>query len=1126
VLIVSRRIAFALTLATSPLLFAQLPAEEMARRQAHAERIRSRQEEFYRQRAWPGTSIPAGARAAALAEMDRMIERERKATPGASGPVWTSIGPRPTNVLAEFGPGGNGSPYSAGRVAALAVDPRNPDVAYMGAAGGGVWKTTDGGANWTPLTDDQPSLATGSIALAPSNPDVVYVGTGEQNNSGDSYYGAGILKSTDGGATWTQLAKPFVGPFSTSRVNGGGARIGAIAVHPANPNLVLAAVDITPPILAGIYRSTDGGASWTQVLPGAVGTDVVFQPADPNTVYAALGSLGTNTSNGIYKSSDSGATWTRSNGTAPAILPAANVGRITLALAPSSPNTIYAGIASSTASSLLGLFKTTDGGQTWNRLAAPDYCNPQCFYDNVVRVHPTNPNVVVAAGLPPYRSLDGGTTWTNIAVGPDGLAAHTDHHALAFAADGSRLYDGSDGGVFSTASFASASPAWKNLNATLAITEFSTNIAIHPDDPKRAYGGTQDNGTQLYSGNLAWDEVVGGDGGATAIDPAVPSIWYGAFQGPQVYRLSGVTSFNTINTPFLGTSPLVWNGFLLTDRFSSYPPLVMDPSNPQRLYFPSQRLYQTDDGAGTWAAVSPDLTGNAGTISAIAVSSANSQAVAVGTNSGRFQITDSPRQGATTPWVERSSGLPGRPISQVVFDPVQPLTLYAVASGFHIAPVGTVIGGDGPGHVFKTTDYGQTWTDITGNLPNVPCNDIVVDPDVPGTLYLATDIGVFQTQDDGAIWTTLSNGLPRVLVRALALHRPSRTLRAATYGRGMWDLSVPLSGPSAAPHIDSFSPATINSGAAATVTVSGANFRADSRVRWNGADRPATFVNATSLRVALSAADLASTGRSTLIVFNPVAGGGLSNAVNVAVGPPPAFTSSGITSVANPVAAPLVPGSLSSLFGTNLAPVTVSVSPSPALPTMLGGVTVEVGGFPAALFFVSPSQINFQVPWELEGFERTTLTVVNGTLASAPLQVNVVPASPTLFSTSGAGAGQGAILIAGPEVLAAPAGAFTGSRPVRRGEFLEIYATGLGPVSRLQGDGSPKTATPPAISRTPIVTIGGVPATVSFSGLTPGAVGLFQVNVQVPDGVASGNGVPVSITVYGVTSNTVTVAVQ
>src|SRR6266567_325762 len=209
---------------SAPLLFAQplAPAgqpDQSAARLARAERARQRQTEFYQMRARPGNAIPSGARIAALREMERMIARERKLRPHDAAPGWTLIGPRPTNVVAENGPGGNGSPYSAGRVAALAVDPRNANVAYMGASGGGVWKTTDGGQNWTPLTDDQASLSTGSIALAPSNPDIVYVGTGEQNNSGDSYYGAGVLKSTDGGATWTQLAGPFVGPFNSSRTS-------------------------------------------------------------------------------------------------------------------------------------------------------------------------------------------------------------------------------------------------------------------------------------------------------------------------------------------------------------------------------------------------------------------------------------------------------------------------------------------------------------------------------------------------------------------------------------------------------------------------------------------------------------------------------------------------------------------------------------------------------------------------------------------------------------------------------------------------------------------------------------------------------------------------------------------
>jgi len=306
-------------------------------------------------RARPGGTIPAGARLAALERMNRMSASERRTSAGAEA-VWIPIGPRPIDTLPEQSIGGGGSPYASGRVAALAVDPRNADVAYVGAAGGGVWKTTDGGQNWTPLTDGQPSLAVGSIAIAPSNPDIVYVGTGEQNNSGDSYYGAGILKSTDGGATWTQLAGPFVGPFSSSRTSGGGARIGALAVQRSNANVVLAAADRTPAASAGIYRTADGGQTWTLVIPGAVGTDVVFNPANPDTVYAALGTVNGSTTNGVYKSTDAGVTWTRSGGAGATALPATGVGRIALALAPSSPNTLFAGIQNSATGSLLGLF--------------------------------------------------------------------------------------------------------------------------------------------------------------------------------------------------------------------------------------------------------------------------------------------------------------------------------------------------------------------------------------------------------------------------------------------------------------------------------------------------------------------------------------------------------------------------------------------------------------------------------------------------------------------------------------------------------------------------------------------------------------------------------------------------
>ena len=1088
-----------------------------------AQRAQRRRVEFYGTRAYPGPAIPPGARLRAIGEMERMMAEERKLNPAAVNvSAWTSIGPRPTNTLAESGPGGGGTPWSSGRVTAAAVDPRDANVVYIGSASGGVWKTTDGGQNWKPLTDDQPSMATGSIAVSPSNPDIVYVGTGEDNNSGDSYYGAGVLKSIDGGATWTQLSGPFAGPFSSSRTSGGGARIAAIAVHPTDPNTVLAAVDRAPVSQSGIYRTSDGGVTWTLVQGGAVGTDVIFNPANPAIVYAALGSAAGSSLNGVYKSSDSGITWSKSGGTIPAALPTTNVGRISLAIAPSSPNIIYAGIQNSAAGSLLGLFKSTDAAQTWNRLGAPDYCNPQCNYDNVIRVSPSNPNLVVAAGLPPWRSLDGGVSWLNIAVGPSGIAAHTDHHALAFSSDGKILYAGNDGGVFSTSNPGAASPTWSNLNSTLAITEFNSNISIHPSDPNMAWAGTQDNGTQMYRGNLAWDQVEGGDGSWSAIDPAIPGIRYGSFEALAIYKINAQTGTSSWVGLFSDTYPYLINGIAPTDRTAFYAPLVMDPSNPVRLYAGTQRVYQTSDGAGRWTPISPDLAGGSGVINTIGASASFPGTLAVGTSTGKVQVTNMALQSTTPFWLDRSAGLPGRSISRVVFDPETATTLYATVSGFS----GFLLN-DNLGHVFKSTTFGETWADISGNLPNIPVNDLVVDPDQLSVLYIATDIGVFQSADGGATWSTLSKGLPRVLVTSLNLHRPSRILRASTSGRSMWDLSVPLAGPSAGPKITSISPSAVNSGATpVTLTVTGSNFIVGSVVRWNGTDRPTTFVNSSTLRVTISGTDLSQAGRATAVVFNPVAGGGLSNSVNVPVGGAPTVSAEGITSAATTsVSGPLVPGSVHTLYGSNLAPAQTVAGAAP-LPYTLGGVTIEVNSIPAPLFFVSPTQINFQAPWDLEGHNSASLTVLNGSVANAPLQVNVAVTAPAIFTADGSGSGQGAILIASNGAVAAPSATFPTSRPAAHGEFVSIYATGLGPVSRIQTNGTPKpVTTAPAITQNPVVMIGGVAANVTFSGLAPATVGVYQINVQVPDAAPSGNAVPVVLSIGGLASNTVTLAI-
>src|SRR5207302_1760426 len=294
--------------------------------------LKEREEWFLGDRTLPDGSVAASMRQRALKHVDHMIEVQRKigllplenAVPLATdfpGPAtWTSIGPQPINVGSSGFFPFNGTSSNSGRVTALAVDPKDPNVVFLGAAAGGVWRTPDGGLHWTPMTDNQPSLSIGSLAIDPTSSSTIYVGTGEQNFSGDSYYGAGVLKSIDGGATWMQqgvgvFTGPLGAPFGASRLDGG-AHIGAIAVDPFKNQIVLAGVSrFSSPAASGIYRTTDGGSNWAGPLAmggatgGAAGTEIVFDPVNSGVVYAALGNAVGATVNGVYRSTDDGANW-------------------------------------------------------------------------------------------------------------------------------------------------------------------------------------------------------------------------------------------------------------------------------------------------------------------------------------------------------------------------------------------------------------------------------------------------------------------------------------------------------------------------------------------------------------------------------------------------------------------------------------------------------------------------------------------------------------------------------------------------------------------------------------------------------------------------------------------------
>jgi hypothetical protein len=768
-----------------------------------ADFLQNRAEYFRHQRAYPLEHIPAGARQRALKESSAnkalsakalsakaSVSSSVSAVPVAPG-AWESLGPNKVLPVQPFPFWG--SPTVSGRVTALTVDPTNHDIVYLGAADGGVWKTTDGGSTWTPLTDNQPSLAVGSIALDPTNPQTIYVGTGEENYGGDMYYGEGILKSTDGGSTWTQLG---LSTFGTCTAGVGinsylsGSYIGAIAVDPGNSQVVLAGAYFCPDSTKGVYRSADGGQTWSPVLgdPAAGsqvgGTSVVF--VGGGVAYAALSNLnGGDAADGVYKSTDDGQTWKPANGAGINALPSGtSASRIVLAAAPSNPLVLYAVMTTGPNTTFAGLYTTVDGGANWTRTNAPDFCGTQCFYNIAVTVSPTNANLVYAAGIYTFAtntpttviaSTDGGKSWTSVgsSTGTGQGKIHTDAHALAFSADAKRLYAGSDGGAWKTPD--AATPAnlnWTGLNGGLATTQFYPGFAY--DGLGETIGGAQDEGSPARGSNGTWSNAQCGDGGFSAIDTTTsPATFYTACtKGQGIGKSTTPTvygSWTDISTGINQTEP----GLFIE-------PLVKDPTLANTLYFGTNQLYQTTNGGTSWASISPQpLPGSKGNLSAIGVAPSNSAIIYAGTDDSQVVVTTN----SGTNWTNVSTGLPPRFVTHVTVNPYTPATAYATFSGFSGF-------GDTLGHVFLTTNNGGTWTDVSGNLPNIPVNDLVIDPLIANTLYAATDIGVFATSDGGVTWGTYGTGLPNVVVLSLVLEPNTRKLAAATHGRSAWRIDL------------------------------------------------------------------------------------------------------------------------------------------------------------------------------------------------------------------------------------------------------------------------------------------------------------------------------------------------
>ncbi len=722
---------------------------------------------FYMQRADEAGEIDPALRRAALAEARALALMEPQAVAQGLGGSWTPLGP--VNV--------------GGRVTDVVADPANPNVVTVATASGGVWKSGNGGASWVSLLDGPPmtSLSIGALAMDPTDPDVVYVGTGEANPGGGSiaYPGDGVWKTTNGGNSWVPL-----GLLET-------VSIGRIAIDPSNRDRVFVAAAgnlYARGAARGLFRSTNGGATWDKVLFLSDSTgciDVAIDPADPSRIFAAMWersrrpstrSFGGVTS-GIWRSEDGGDTWIQLTTGLPAA--ASKPGRIGIAVAPTQPSRVYAIYADSTGF-FAGFYASTNSGLSWQRRIDTDLATG-FFYSSFgwwfgrICVDPTNAGVIWAHGIQLYRSTNGGNGWAVVGGG-----MHVDHHAQWIQpSDPNQIWEGNDGGLYRSTN---GGASWTHIE-NLPITQFYTN-EVHPSEPWKVYGGTQDNGTVRtpVGENNGWEEIFGGDGHYVNVDPNDPNVIYAEYQYGNLAKSTdgGFTFFSSVA------------GIAAGDRKNWSTPVVIDPASVgdlfTTLYYGANRLYRSTNSAASWSVVSPDLSAGVpglngivfGTITTIDVARSNPATIYVGTDDGNVWVSTN----AGGSWTRIDGALPNRWVTRVAVDPFDDAAAYVVFSGYRQ---------DDPApYVFRTTDWGTSWTALAGDLPQAPVNDIVVDHRISDVLYVGTDVGVFVSVDKGGAWHPLLEGLPDgVVVTDLDfVGGGAPTLYAATYGRSQYAYDI------------------------------------------------------------------------------------------------------------------------------------------------------------------------------------------------------------------------------------------------------------------------------------------------------------------------------------------------
>ena len=668
-----------------------------------------REKWFYEQRIFPNSKFPANVYHNALTQKMNMLntagyyDREEE---------WVSIGPTPA-VNIYYG-------NVSSRIVSVKFHPSNPDIIYIAAAYGGVWKSTNGGLNWLPKTDFEVTLSSGALAIDKTNPEIIYYGTGEATYFTYSYSGSGLLKSTDGGNNWTNYTSGLPADTYFSR----------LVIDPNHSNILFAAMGT-----GGLYKSTNSGVSWIQFITARC-DDVLYSPDGAKVYCIGQGS-------GYKISLDSGNTF---NAYTPFTLGTRNHIAVCNAL----PEIMYAVSYQGTTASV---YKSTNGGMNYTLLQNNFTGANQGWYDLYIHVNPVNPNIAYLGLIDLWRTTNGTTftKLTNTSAGP----VHVDHHNMDFnPLNPAQIIVATDGGVYSSSN---AGNNWVNINTDLNLTQFY-RVASNPANGFHMVGGTQDNGIQQTTGSQIWDVLIfGGDGGDAC------------FQNVNTNFILAENQFNRIKRSTDNGLNWAVDTAGLFGRAAWIAPIISHPDSAGLFYTAREKVFKSSDNGDNWFAYS---TGTAGILSQLAISKSEPEYIYTVSNNVVFLSGDG---GSTFEY--RIDGLPVRSITSINFHPDSSAAALVTFSGF------------GGGHIYKTTNYGINWFDVSGNLPDIPVNDGLFY--WPGystnTMLAATDIGVFISHNFGSSWSELAAGLPNTVSIHLDYNLQQNKLRVATHGRGIWE---------------------------------------------------------------------------------------------------------------------------------------------------------------------------------------------------------------------------------------------------------------------------------------------------------------------------------------------------